>query len=155
MSYYFPFGAFSAVSVQNISYSFAAITASRPQTTNILVPTASLAISVQNTPPAGTSGTNVNIDSCTGTAPNGPDGVQGPTGSKGTDVTTCPPGTIECTGLNISLSAVYGAGLNGINYYVPSGSQYSIVCLQIPPGCTAAQVGCPSSLPTGTYPSIP
>lgn len=155
MSYYFPFGANSAVSIQNVSYSFAAITASRPQTTNILVLTASRAISVQNTPSAGSPGTSVNIDSCSAAAPDGAKGVQGPTGSKGTDVTTCPAGTIQCTALNVSLSAVYGSGQNGINYYVPSGSQYSIVCLQIPPGCTSAQVGCPGSLPMGTYPSIP
>lgn len=155
MAYYFPFGAASAVSVQNISYSFAAVTASRPETTTILLPTASFADSVQNTPIPGLPGLGKNIDSCSADAPRGEKGVQGPRGQTGSAYENCPPGTIECVGLNVSLSGAFPGYPYGINHILPSGSRYSKVCLEIRPGCTSAQMGCPSSLPLGTWPSIP
>ena len=119
MSYYFPFGASSAVSVQNISYSLQATTASRPDFSNIpVVPSASYAPSVQNSPAAGANGLSKNIDSCSATAPVGLPGLTGLAGAKGMDFGYCPAGTKECPNLHVSLSAVWTNGTNfGVNYY--------------------------------------
>lgn len=159
MSYYFPLGGGALSSVQNISHSLLASTASiayDPTTvTKVYVLTASYAASSGSTPAAGANGTSITINDCNPALyVQGPTGAQGPTGSKGADITTCPVGTIACTGLNVSLSAAYDDGITrGINYYVPSGSQYSIVCMEIPAGCTSATAVCPSYLPVA-FPTI-
>jgi hypothetical protein len=150
MSYYFPFGNASAVSVQNISYSFAATSASA-MSSELLISalSASFANSVQNTPPNGTNGTAATSELCTGTAEAGDQGPQGPRGNDGLDYTTCPPGSKECPGLFVSLSAVNAARA--------SGSQFSIVCIDVT-GYIASTVGCPDYLPVNvgyTLPTIP
>lgn len=151
MSYYFPFGGSQAISTQNINYSILATTASVPfnNTTNAL--TASFASSVINTPEAGSNGVNKTLADCGTSTTSGSNGVQGPTGSKGTDNTSCPTGTIECVNLNQFLP--------NLNSLRPSGSQFSKVCMEIPPGCTSATATCPPYLPSAsvnaTYPSIP
>jgi len=150
MSYYFPFGGSQAISTQNINYSILATTASVPfsNTTNAL--TASFASSVINTPEAGSNGTSKTVADCGNSTIPGVKGVQGPTGSKGTDNTSCPTGTIECVNLNQFLP--------NMNSLRPSGSQFSKVCMEIPPGCTSATAVCPPYLPSAsvnsTYPSI-
>lgn len=164
MSYYFPFGGSGATTVQNISHSLFATTASLPTSNDITVITASYAVVSGSTPPAGFAGINITTEMCTTSASinpsllvSGSSGSQGPTGSKGTDVLTCPDGTVRCTALEVSLSAQYDDGITrGVNYYVPSGSQFSIVCMQIPTTCSAAQAlaGCPDYLRI-TAPTIP
>jgi hypothetical protein len=165
MSYYFPFGGASSISIQNISYSFSATTASVPLSTSTYAITASYATTSGSVPPSGQNGTSKTLSECQalGTANptllvSGSTGLQGPTGSKGADNLTCPGGTIECPALHISLSANWnnGAGQNGVNYYVPSGSQYSIVCMEIPVGCSATSAPlavCPPYLPIA-FPTI-
>ena len=151
MSYYFPIGGGSSISLLNISHSILATTASVPSSANLSVLTASYASTVLNTPPAGTNGANQSPELCGPSTISGSRGVAGPTGSRGADNTTCPPGTIECTSLNASLPQ--------LNLLRPSGSQFSKVCMEIPPGCTALTAVCPDLLPsasvTSTYPSIP
>lgn len=154
MSYYFPVGGTEAITTQSITFALTATSASAAQFTTIPVVTASYAVSVELTPPNGTNGTNKSANDCTGTAPIGPKGVQGPTGSSGIDNNTCPAGTIECVGLNVSLSGAFPGYPYGINHTLPSGSRYSKVCMEIPPGCDLINVGCPGSLPIA-YPNIP
>lgn len=158
MSYYFPFGASTAISTQNINYGLLAITASVPSSSTTNALTASFASSVINSPTAGSNGINKTIADCGTSTTSGSKGVQGPTGSKGTDNNSCPSGTIECTGLNVSLSMALPGFSNGINYIRPSGSQFSKVCMEIPVGCTAITAVCPSFLPTAsitvTFPAI-
>lgn len=149
MPYYYPIGNSAALTVQNIDYAFSAVTASVILSTTV-VPTASFATSVTNSPPAGNNGTNVDPATCTATAPTGDPGAQGPRGSDGPDATTCPPNTKECPGLFVSLSMV--------NANRPSGSQFSIVCLDVT-GYIESTIGCPDYLPvdapTYTLPTIP
>lgn len=166
MSYYFPFGGSQAATTQNISHSLSAVTASAPTSNTITVITASYAAASGSTPSAGFAGLSVTLEICQASASANPSllvsgatGNQGPTGSKGTDVLTCPDGTVRCINLEPSLSAQFNVGgIRGANYNVPSGSQYSIVCMQIPTTCSAAQAlaGCPDSLYIPTpRPSIP
>lgn len=164
-SYYFPFGANDRAQTQSISYALSAITASLPISTTVLAITASYAITSASRPAAGTNGANQSEASCGTSTIVGPKGLPGATGSKGIDA-TCPPGTTECTNLHISLSANWINPINGrpgINYFRPSGSQFSKVCIEIPPGCSVAV--CPPQLPTSsvtglfqgsaTFPFIP
>lgn len=166
MSYYFPFRATDAVQTQNIEYAFSAITASVPSSTAVTAVTASFAISSGSNPPAGASGTSITQLACEQAAIinptlliSGSTGLQGPTGSKGIDNVICPDGTVECTLLFTSLSMALPGFPNGINFARPSGSKFSKVCMEIPPGCTSETAVCPPFLPTGaitaTYPSIP
>ena len=150
MSYYFPFGNSSAISVDNINYAFSAISGS-VISSSLLIPalSASFANSVQNTPPNGTTGASVDASTCTGTPDNGDQGTQGPRGALGSDLSYCPAGTKECPGLFVSLSAVNAAR--------SSGSQFSVVCIDVT-GYIASTVGCPDYLPVNvgyTLPSIP
>lgn len=154
MSYYFPVGGTEAITTQSITFALAATSASAAQFASISVLTASYALSVISAPANGTNGVNKTAGDCTGTAPVGPKGVQGPTGSNGLDNNTCPNGTIECTGLNVSLSGAFPGYPLGINHTLPSGSRYSKVCMEIPPGCDLANVGCPAALPIA-FPAIP
>lgn len=160
MSNYFPFGGADAIVIQNISYALTATTASLPSSPSVSALTASFASSVKNTPPNGTSGTSVTEAQCNAAAvanpgllTSGSSGGSGGRGPKGSNVVSCPPGTIECTGLNQFLT-----NLNNTKNR-PSGSQFVKVCMEIPPGCTAATAVCPPYLPsasvTSTYPSIP
>lgn len=147
MSYYFPFGALDSTRVLLVSYSLSSMTASVPASTNISALTASYAFSLGSTPVNGTPGQNSTSGCNALLAPSGSIGSSGPTGSKGLDKLTCPPGTVECPGLNVSLSAAYFDGFtSGANAYVPSGSQFSIVCMEIPVGCTSTTAGCPGYL---------
>jgi len=160
MSYYFPLGVLDATSATNITSSILATTASVPINSNVSALTASFAITTLDPPTAGIAGTSVTLAECeadTAQFVPGASGQQGPTGSKGVDVTVCPPGTIRCMDLEVSLSANYlDAFTSGANAYVSSGSQYSIVCMQIPTTCSSAQAqaGCPDYLII-TAPSIP
>jgi hypothetical protein len=125
-SYYYPFGI--VPQLQTVDYAFSASVADAAVSSNITVTTASFASAVVVMPSAGANGTNKNIADCTLTAPKGPRGPKGPTGTiAGTDLTTCPVGTVECTGLT-----------------PPAG--YSIVCIQIPFGCPSGEVVCPPTL---------
>lgn len=164
MSYYFPLGEKDAITTQNITFSLLSVTSSVARTANVRALTASFATTTLNSPPAGDNGISVTLEGCqTASVTNpsllvsGAKGQQGPTGSKGTDVLTCPAGTVRCVGLEVSLSAQYNDGVTrGVNYYLPSGSQFSIVCMQVPTTCSSAQAtaGCPDYLPI-TAPSIP
>lgn len=163
MSYYFPFGGVSSTSIQNISYSLFATTASVPFSTTVIAISASHSPIVKFAPPVGQNGTNATTEFCEANPPtliSGSTGDQGPTGSKGANNVTCPENSIRCTALEVSLSAGYSdpGKPYGANYYVPSGSQYSIVCMEIPPGCSAGSsplATCPDYLPFGTWPTIP
>lgn len=150
MSYYFPFGAAESISTQNINYSLLATTASAPLSNATNALTASFASSVINTPTAGSAGANKTIADCGTSTISGSKGVQGETGSKGTDNNSCPTGTVECVDLN-----QYLPQLNALR---PSGSQFSKVCMEIPPGCDNT-VLCPPYLPsasvTAIFPAIP
>lgn len=166
MSYYFPLGGAEVTTLLNISNSLAAATASREFSNTITVLTASFASSVINSPPAGPGGVSRTTGDCADSASANPSllvsgstGAQGPTGSKGADVLTCPPGTVRCMALEVSLSAQFispTSGQRGVNYFQPSGSQFSIVCMQVPTTCSSAQAqaGCPDYLRI-TSPSIP
>jgi hypothetical protein len=166
MSYYFPFRGSEATEIQSIGYALSAVTASIPLSTAVTAITASYAVSSGSNPPAGASGVSVTQFACEQAAiinpkllVSGSTGLQGPTGSKGADNVTCPGGTIECTALNVSLSMALPGFPSGINFIRPSGSQFSKVCMEIPPGCTSANAVCPPYLPTASitanYPSIP
>ena len=166
MSYYFPFGGGEVTTILNISNSLAAATASRQFNNSITVLTASFATSVINAPPAGPNGISRTSGDCATSASANPSlltsgstGEQGPTGSKGADVLICPPGTVRCMDLEVSLSAQFispTSGQRGVNYFQSSGSQFSIVCMQVPTTCSSAQAqaGCPGYLRI-TSPSIP
>lgn len=158
MSYYFPINATAAASIQNISHSILATTAETPFSVDITAVTASYATSVQNAPPSGNPGTNKTVELCGSSTIKGDKGLQGDTGSKGADNTSCPPGTIECAGLFTSLSMALPGFPNGINFIRPSGSKFSKVCMEIPAGCTSVTAVCPPFLPTAsittTYPNI-
>lgn len=164
-TYYFPFGATGVSQTQSISYALSATTASLPVSSTVLAITASYAITSASNPTAGTNGVNQNPALCGTSTIVGDKGLQGPTGSVGSDA-DCPTGTIRCMALEISLSAnwihrpnIGGGGNRGVNYFRDSGSQFSKVCMEIPPGCTGAQAICPPALPTSsvtsTYPVIP
>jgi hypothetical protein len=147
MSYYYPFGTATSATIANISYSLSAPTGSRPQFVAIPVNTASYAVTVQNSPPNGTTGQNNDGTNCTATAPQGDRGVTGPSGSKGSNYDYCPAGTKWCPSLDASLVAV--------NAIRPSGSQFSIVCIETV-GYIASTVTCPATLPTSpSYPVLP
>lgn len=158
MTYIFPLN----FTTQSIRFALNTPVASVPTAATITVLTASFASSVVTSPAAGTNGSNISQATCDASASanpslliTGPKGATGGTGSKGINITTCPAGTKECPALNVSLSAAYDDGVTrGANYYVPSGSQYSIVCIQIPPTCDAGDVVCPGYLPVGSWPSI-
>ena len=164
MSYYFPLGEKDSITTQNINYALLSVTSSVARTADVRALTASFATTTLNSPPAGDNGISVTLEGCqTASVANpsllvsGARGQQGPTGSKGTDVLTCPAGTVRCVGLEVSLSAQYDDGVTrGVNYYLPSGSQFSIVCMQVPTTCSSAQAiaGCPDYLPI-TAPFIP
>lgn len=167
MSYYFPYGAAAGTSIQNISYSLFATTASVPFSTTTIALSASYSPVVKFAPSNGQNGTNATAEFCeTYFAANpyepipGQTGGRGDTGSKGENNVTCPGNSIRCNTLEVSLSAGYSDPNKpyGANYYVPSGSQYSIVCMEIPPGCSAGSAPlatCPDYLPFGTWPSVP
>lgn len=162
MSYYFPFGASTALSTTNIDAALFATTASVPINSSVSAITASYAITTLDPPAAGTPGTSVTQAECeanTSAYIPGSQGQTGPTGAKGPDNTVCPPGTVRCMDLEPSLSAqFFVGGIRGANYNVPSGSQYSIVCMEVPTTCSSAQAqaGCPDSLYIPTpRPSIP
>lgn len=159
MSYYFPFGGSEATNIQNISYSLSAVTSSVPTANTITALTASFSSAVVNSPVAGTNGTSVTLSDCQTSASLNPSllvsgaaGNQGPTGSKGIDVLTCPAGTVRCTNLEVSLSAAFTYNTvsypNGLNGSRPSGSQFSIICMQVPTSCSSTQAlaGCPDYL---------
>jgi hypothetical protein len=152
MSFYFPLGGTSGVSVQNISHSLLAVTASVPTSTTITVLTTLFATNSGSNPPAGTSGASATVNDCNPALyVSGAAGPQGPTGSNGADNVTCPAGTILCAQASVSLSGAFTYNMtsypNGINGTLPSGSQYSIVCMEIPPGCTNVNTICPPYLP--------
>lgn len=151
MTYYFPFRGSDAASKQNINLSLRATTASVPLSSNITALTASFATISEILPLAGTNGTNQTAESCGPSTIRGSDGLQGNTGSLGANNLSCPEGTIECGELSVSLYEI-----NGLR---PSGSQFSKVCMQIPPGCSSGSAVCPPFLPTAsitaTFPSIP
>lgn len=151
MTYYFPFRGSDAASKQNINLSLRATTASVPLSSNITALTASFATISEILPLAGTNGTNQTAESCGPSTIRGSDGLQGNTGSLGANNLSCPEGTIECGELSVFLSEI-----NGLR---PSGSQFSKVCMQIPPGCSSGSALCPPFLPTAsitaTFPSIP
>lgn len=162
MSYYFPLGGSQAVSIQNISYSLAATTASVPTSTTVVAITASFATTSGSTPPAGIDGVSITQFACEEAAQinpkllkSGSQGVQGPTGSQGSANTTCPPNTVECTALNVSLSGAFPGYPSGLNATLPSSSRYSIVCIEIPPGCNSSNTVCPPYLPISSLPTIP
>lgn len=166
MSYYFPFRGSDALSVQTIPYALSAITASVPISSTITALTASYAMFSGSTPLAGAGGLNITQFACDEAVRvnpklliSGSPGAQGQTGSVGANNNTCPTSTIECTELNVSLSMALPGFPNGINHLRPSGSRFSKVCMQIPPGCTNITAVCPPYLPTAsittTYPSIP
>jgi hypothetical protein len=160
-SYYFPFGANNIAQTQSISYTLTATTASLPAISTARVLTSSYTFTSQSNPTAGSNGTNKTAGECGTSNVVGPTGLQGQTGSKGVDYIGCPPDTIECTALNVSLSANWTNPINGgrgVNYYRVSGSQFHRVCIQIPPGCTSGNTVCPPMLPTSsvtsTFPGI-
>ncbi len=159
MTYYFPFRGSDAASLNTLSYSLRATTASVPRSSTVTALTASFAISSGSTPSAGTNGINQTAELCGPSTISGSKGAKGDSGSLGADNAICPKGTVECTGLLTSLSMVLPGFPNGINGVRPSGSQFSIVCMEIPPGCTSATATCPPFLPTAsitaTFPSIP
>ena len=159
MTYYFPFRGSAAASKQNINLSLRATTASVPLSSNITALTASFATISEILPLAGTNGTNQTAESCGPSTIRGSDGLQGNTGSLGANNLSCPEGTIECGELSVSLSMALPGFPNGINGVRPSGSQFSKVCMQIPPGCSSGTAVCPPSLPTASitaiFPSIP
>lgn len=153
-SYYFPFGATSAATIQNISHSLRATTASVPYSVTTAVLTASYAIDSGSTPPIGANGVNITIDNCVlSLYISGSQGNKGNRGPKGTDNNTCPTGTIECPDLLPSLSMALPGFPNGINFVRPSGSKFSKVCMEIPVGCTSVTATCPSYLPTASITS--
>lgn len=158
MSYYFPLGGAEAITITNVSTSFTAITASVPYPATITALTASYATAVKTAPANGTAGANQDPNLCGTSTTKGANGVQGPTGSVGTDNVTCPNGTVECPGLVTSLSMALPGFPNGINFVRPSGSKFSKVCMEIPVGCTSATATCPPYLPTAsitsTFPAI-
>jgi len=163
-SSYFPFGVTSGLIKASVSYSFNAITASVARPNTITVPSASYAVTSASRPPAGVSGTSITFAECQVivTASNftplipysGSKGLQGPTGSQGTAYAApCPAGTIRCAGLEVSLSMALPGYPSGINASRPSGSRFSIICMQVPAGCTTAI--CPTYLYTASLPTIP
>lgn len=161
MSYYFPNGAGSETDLQNIAYSLQAVTASVPQNSAVVSTSASFAGTVGTAPSPGSNGTSVTFEQCSTSASlnpsllvSGSKGPRGSVGSTGTSNNTCPAGTIRCTALEVSLSGAFPGYPSGINGIASSGSQYSIVCIEIPPGCTAGTTACPPYLPIAT-PSIP
>lgn len=166
MSYYFPLGANSAIEKQNIDYALTATTASVPLSPTITAITTSYAATSEVVPPNGSPGTSITEAVCQAQVANNPGllisgtkGSQGERGSKGEDRLVCPDGTVRCMSLEPSLSAqFFVGGVRGANYEVSSGSQYSIVCMQIPEGCTPteAEAGCPDYLYIPTpRPNIP
>jgi len=155
MSFYFPLGEKDTITTQNIDFALLSVTSSIVRASNVRALTASFATTTLSSPAAGANGISVTLEGCQAAANANPSlfvsgarGQQGPTGSKGTDILTCPAGTVRCVNLEGSLSTV--------NASVPSGSQYSIVCMQVPTGCSSDQAlaGCPASLPIAT-PFIP
>lgn len=169
MSYYFPFGGSDATTLQNISYSLFTTTASVPlSNVSTVALTASYAVKSGSVPYSGTPGLSVTEFACQEAATinpkllvSGSKGIQGQTGSNGTDNNTCPGEgitTIRCNTLETSLSAAFPGYPYGVNHTLPSGSRYSIVCMQIPPGCNNLTAVCPPFLPvppTQSLPSIP
>ena len=160
-SYYFPFGGGQATAIESISHSLTATTASVPFSSAIVALTASFAATSGSTPLAGLNGTSVTEAQCNAAAVANPSllisgstGGQGPTGSQGPSNTTCPPNTVLCSELIPSLSGAFPGYPNGINGTLPSGSRYSIVCMEIPPGCDNT-VLCPPYLPISSFPFIP
>jgi len=154
MSYYFPFA--SPVPT-NVIHSRTAVSASLPVSSTVLAKTALYAEATQSKAADGQNGISKTFEECNipSLFISGARGVQGPTGSQGSANTTCPAGSIECTGLNVSLSGAFPGYPNGINATLPTGSRYSKVCMEIPPGCTSGTAVCPDYLPLGSYPSIP
>lgn len=162
MSYYFPLGGSQATTLQNISHSLYAITSSVPVSSATRVLTSSFASTSGSVPQSGSAGLVITQFACdlqvqanSKLLVSGSKGLQGPTGSVGTDNNSCPPGTIECVGLNVSLSAAFTGYPYGLNHTLPSGSRYSKVCIEIPSNCTVEQVGCPGYLPIAEIPTIP
>lgn len=159
-SFYYPFKGGNAIVVQSIPFAQLAVSASAPQSSTIPATSASYAVSVQNTPSPGTNGITRVLADCPLPAPSGATGPTGPSGSKGADATTCPFGTKECPSLHVSLSGdwVGPTGLRGVNFYRPSGSQFSIVCISTV-GFIASSITCPAYLPTSSnvasIPAIP
>ena len=124
MTYYYPIGRPATIPT-NIDYSLTAVTASAG-TVGARGDTASYAETVQITPTSGGPGVDQNLALCTAVIP-GPTGPQGATGTQGTSLTVCPPGTKHCTLL-----------------VGPAG--YPLVCIEIPAGCTSGGTTCPDTL---------
>ena len=146
MAYFFPIGAAEGLVTQSISYAILATSASAAQFQTISVATASYAMTSGSIPQNGTFGISKTEGDCSATAPRGNQGSNGTSGRKGLDSTACPENTIECTSLFTQLNT-------NINPNVPSGSQYSKVCMEIPNGCELINVVCPPTLPIA-YPAI-
>lgn len=162
MTYYFPLGAGEGLTLQNVSHSILATTASVPASTNVRALIARYAFTSASTPPNGQDGASVTQYACELAAQinfkllkSGSTGPQGPTGSQGVANTTCPPNTILCSDLIPSLSAAFPGYPDGLNVTLPSSSRYSIVCMEIPPGCTSVTAICPPYLPISSLPAIP
>jgi hypothetical protein len=124
MSYFFPFG----VAQISPSANFASLATTASVFYGKTADYAISASSVITQGPSGSAGSTPNCSAYEGTGPTGPSGSAGPTGPQGISLTTCPSGSILCSSLT-----------------PPSG--YYIVCMQIPPGCTARTAVCPSTLP--------
>jgi hypothetical protein len=124
-SYYFPLGRPATIPT-NIDYSIHATTASSAVNASITALTASFASSVLVAPAAGPAGINQNPTLCP-TGPAGPRGVQGPTGDAGVSLVGCPPNTKQCTALT-------------------GPAPFTLVCIEIPEGCTAGGTQCPDSI---------
>lgn len=149
-SYYFPFGASSVATLQNISHSLTAMTASVPFTKTITAITASFASTSGSIPPNGMDGINQTAELCGPSTVLGPTGPQGVRGVKGTNNLICPAGTIACTDLDQYILNLNIAGNRA------SGSQFIKVCMEIPPGCTSANATCPPYLPSASvFPKFP
>jgi hypothetical protein len=94
MSTYFPFG-ISPSTVTSISYSVTATTASVAYSPSISATTALFAASVIT--PAATGAAGADAVCSPALAPTGATGATGAAGVSGSSLTSCPPGTKECS----------------------------------------------------------
>lgn len=122
MAYFYPFG----IPQSGPSSSFANTTISASAATSVTITayTASYSVVTQSAGDVGPAGGSPSCAS----GPQGPTGSLGPSGSQGSSLTSCPPGTKQCT-----------------NITPPSG--YILVCIEIPSGCTSANTYCPGETP--------
>lgn len=146
MSSYYPFG--TGAAKNNIEYAVNAVSASRPESAAVLMPTAVFATSVSTSPAGGTSGISRTLVNCEGLGGvQGAQGARGVTGQAGTDLGPggCPAGTKECTALSSSLAA--------LNATLGSNYKFGVVCMDLE-GKAAESLSCPPALPSGT-PTLP